>query len=85
MSDGEYASFLTCFFFSFQTVDQIGYGMVSPGTLQCDFVVALTTLMASFFWKFNGGIIFSKLSLPKKLRYINKFSDVAVRNYAEPV
>jgi len=27
-----------------------------------------------------GGIIFAKLSLPKKLRYIQRYSDVAVRN-----
>jgi len=49
-------------------------------TFECDMIVLLTTLLANFFWKFSGGIIFSKLSLPKKLKYINKFSDVAVRN-----
>jgi len=73
-------SFWTYFCFSFQTMDQIGFGTLAPVSFSCDLCVTLTSLMASFFWKFSGGIIFVKLSLPKKLKYLNKFSNVAVRN-----
>jgi len=73
-------SFWTCFCFSFQTMDQIGFGLLSPVSFSCDIAITLTSLLASFFWKFSGGIIFVKLSLPKKLKYLNRFSNVAVRN-----
>jgi len=76
----EYASFWTCLCFSFQTMDQIGYGLYLPVRFFCDIAATLTSLCATVFWKFSGGIIFSKLSLPKKLKYLHRFSTVAVRN-----
>jgi len=36
--------------------------------------------MANLFWRFSSGIIFAKLSLPKKLKYTSRFSLFAVRN-----
>jgi len=76
----EYASFWICLCFSFQSMDQIGYGLFSPVSFSCDIATTFTSLCASVFWKFSGGIIFIKLSLPKKLKYLNRFSTVAVRN-----
>lgn len=76
----EHASLWTCLCFSFQTMDQIGYGLFSPTSFPCDIATTFTSLCASFFWKFSAGIIFIKLSLPKKLKYLNRFSTVAVKN-----
>jgi len=42
-------SFWTCFFFSMQTMDDIGYGLLSPMTQVCDLITMLCTIMANFF------------------------------------
>jgi len=47
-SEDDKLSFWICFVFSFQTVDQIGYGMLSPITFECDFIVSFTSLLANF-------------------------------------
>jgi len=79
-TEEEYASFWICLCFSFQTMDQIGYGLFSPLSFSCDVAITFTSLFANIFWKFSAGIIFIKLSLPKKLKYLNRFSTVAVKN-----
>jgi len=78
--DEEYLSLWTSFCFTFQTMDQIGYGLLSPVSFSCDIAATLTSLMANFFWKFSAGLIAIKMSLPKKLKHLNKFSKIAVRN-----
>jgi len=73
-------SFRSCLFFTLQTFDNIGYGYLSPVTYNCDILASFTALLSNFVKIFFGGVLLHKLTNPKKLKYTNKFSDVAVRN-----
>jgi len=73
-------SFWTCFFFSMQTMDTIGYGLLSPVTWGCDVLTMVCSIMANFFWCWFCGLVFAKMSFPKKLKHTHKYSDVAVMN-----
>merc|ERR1719285_1339629 len=76
----EVLSFWTCFFFSIQTMDTIGYGLLSPMTWGCDVLTMFCSIMANFFWCWFCGLVFAKMSFPKKLKYTHKYSNVAVLN-----
>jgi len=76
----EVLSFWTCFFFSMQTMDTTGYGLLSPVTWGCDVLTMFCSVMANFFWCWFCGLVFAKMSVPKKLKYTHKYSDVAVMN-----
>jgi len=76
----EVLTFWTCFFFSIQTMDTIGYGLLSPITWECDVLTMFCSIMANFFWCWFCGLVFAKMSFPKKLKYTHKYSDVAVMN-----
>jgi len=76
----EVLSFWTCFFFSIQTMDTIGYGLLSPITWGCDVLTMFCSILANFFWCWFCGLVFAKMSFPKKLKYTHKYSDVAVMN-----
>jgi len=76
----EVLTFWTCFFFSIQTMDTIGYGLLSPITWGCDVITMFCSIMANFFWCWFCGLVFAKMSFPKKLKYTHKYSDVAVMN-----
>jgi len=76
----EVLSFWTCFFFSIQTMDTIGYGLLSPLTWGCDVITMLCSILANFFWCWFCGLVFAKMSFPKKLKYTHKYSHVAVMN-----
>jgi len=76
----EELSFWSCIFFTLQTFDNIGYGLLSPDTMSGDSVVTITSLLSNFAKIFFGGILLHKLTDPKKMKYTNKFSDVAVWN-----
>jgi len=76
----EVLSFWTCFFFSMQTMDTIGYGLLSPVTWGCDVLTMMCSIMANFFWCWFCGLVFAKMSFPKKLKHTHKYSDVAVMN-----
>lgn len=70
----------TCFFFSMQTMDTIGYGLLSPVTWGCDVLTMLCSILANFFWCWFCGLVFAKMSFPKKLKHTHKYSHVAVLN-----
>lgn len=76
-------SFSTSFFFSVQTMDTIGYGTLSPTNMQTDITVVICSVLANFFWILFGGLVFAKMSLPKRLKRTIRFSDVAVINDSE--
>jgi len=76
----EELTFWTCFFFSIQTMDTIGYGLLSPITWSCDVLTMFCSILANFFWCWFCGLVFAKMSFPKKLKYTHKYSDVAVLN-----
>jgi len=76
----EVLTFWTCLFFSIQTMDTIGYGLLSPVTWGCDIITMFCSIMANFFWCWFCGLVFAKMSFPKKLKYTHKYSDVAVMN-----
>jgi len=76
----EELSYTSCIFFTLQTFDNIGYGLLSPNTSSGDVVASFTALLSNFVKIFFGGIFLLKLTNPKKLKYTNKFSKVAVWN-----
>jgi len=45
----EVLSLWTCFFFSIQTMDTIGYGLLSPLTWRCDVITMPCSILANFF------------------------------------
>jgi len=61
-------------------MDTIGYGLLSPMTWGCDVLTMMCSIMANFFWCWFCGLVFAKMSFPKKLKHTHKYSDVAVMN-----
>jgi len=61
-------------------MDTIGYGLLSPVTWGCDVLTMFCSIMANFFWCWFCGLVFAKMSFPKKLKYTHMYSDIAVLN-----
>ena len=56
--------FLSCFFFSIQTLNTIGYGLLAPKTLGANIVVSLEAFVGLFNLAIATGLLFARISRP---------------------
>jgi len=56
--------FVSCFFFSVQTLSTVGYGLMAPRTLPANVVVAAETFAGLFNLAIATGLLFARISRP---------------------
>ncbi|ETO29924.1 K channel inward rectifier conserved region 2 domain protein [Reticulomyxa filosa] len=84
MSDSDNVGWATCFYFSLQTMDTIGYGRLLPRGVSGNVLVYCSSYWGTLYWVALAGIVFKKYSRPSRLKRQFLFSDVAVINSVTP-
>eukprot|EP01134_Creolimax_fragrantissima_P000012 CFRG0012T1 len=75
------ATFLEAYFFSVQTQDTIGYGVIYPGSsILCNLITALQSWTSMLVYSALTGLMFTKLSRPSEIKNNIIFSSNAVIN-----
>eukprot|EP01134_Creolimax_fragrantissima_P005767 CFRG5767T1 len=72
------ATFLECMWFSIQTEDAIGYGVLHPVTRTCNMLVCAQSYCALLISSIQSGVVFAKISRPSKLKHNFLHSNVAL-------
>ncbi|ELR16268.1 K+ channel protein [Acanthamoeba castellanii str. Neff] len=75
--------FWTCFFFSVQTMQTIGYGGLSPESVYCNVLVCIQAFWGMLSTAIITGFVFAKIGRPSRQKRNIMFSELAVVNNQE--
>lgn len=75
--------FWSCFFFSVQTMQTIGYGVLSPDSVYCNILVCLQAFWGMLSTAIITGFVFAKIGRPSRQKRAIIFSEAAVVNNHE--
>ncbi|KNC82540.1 hypothetical protein SARC_05188 [Sphaeroforma arctica JP610] len=78
------ANFMECFWFSVQTEDTIGYGVLHPVSHLSNIVACTQSYSNLLFSAIQYGIVFAKISRPSRLKHNFVHSSVALVTEKEP-